>query len=438
MPLLCVGLNHRSAPIDVRERLTLSSGAAAVVLAGDRDGESWRALGLGEVALLSTCNRTELYAAGTLPAGARAGMSDEVLGFLARVCEVDPGAVAPFIYRKQGAEAIEHLCAVAAGLDSLVPGEVEVLGQVAEAHEQAVRCGAAGPVLTEAFRTAVRAGRRARAETAFGRRPASVASEGVAQIEARFGGLEGCRVAVVGTGRMARAAAAVLSAKGVRELRIVGRSQEHTRELAASFGGRGVAWHALISTLGEMDAVVSTTGAPHAVITRELVEAALGARPASAPLFLVDIAVPRDVEPSVAELPGVELRDLDHLQAQVEANIGERRLEIPRVERIIAEEVAAFAQWRRGAILRPVLAELHARSEAIRQREVARALDRSPRGGPEVRVQLEALSTALIAKLLDVPSRRLRAVSDEGRAQDLALALRELFDLSGPDIVEGP
>jgi glutamyl-tRNA reductase len=438
MPLLCVGLSHRSAPIEIRERLTLSPEASGTVLDAQWASASLRDLGLGEVALLSTCNRTELYAA--TPVAERSSMiaPDDAVGLLARACDVDPGFVAPFVYRKHGSQAVGHLCAVAAGLDSLVPGEAEVLGQVAEAHERAERRGAAGPVLRAAFQTAVRAGRRARAETAFGRLPASVASEGVAEIESRFPELARCRVAVIGTGRMARAAAGALAARGVRELRIVGRSHEHTRELAAAFGAREAAWHELADTLREIDAAISTTGAPHAVITRELIESVLPLRPAGRPLLLGDIAVPRDVEPSVGRLPGVELRDLDHLQAQVEVNLGERRREIPQVERIIAEEVAHFEDWRRGVLLRPVLAALHARAEAIRQREMARTLDRLGGLSPELRGHLEAFSSSLVAKLLDRPSRRLRSAPDTGRAEELGHALRELFDLADPDPVEEP
>jgi glutamyl-tRNA reductase len=235
---------------------------------------------------------------------------------------------------------------------------------------------------------------------------------------------------------MARAAAGALTAKGVGELWIVGRSQAHVHELASSVGARGAPWHALVETLRDVDAAISTTGAPHAVITRELVGAVLTLRAGRIPLVLIDIAVPRDIEPTVAGLPGVVLRDLDHLQAQVEVNLGERRREIPAVERIIAEEVAHFEDWQRGVLLRPVLTRLHAQAELVRRREVARAIARLGDPGVELRQHLESFSSRLVAQLLDGPSRRLRTASDVTRARELGGALRELFDLRDPPASE--
>lgn len=429
MPLVCVGLSHRTAPLAVRERLALATGARHDVLSAPWLRDAAHDIGLGEVALLSTCNRTELYAAAPDPALRFQELPDGLAGLMARACAVPEDFARPFLYTRVSSGVVRHLCAVAAGIDSVVLGEAEVLGQVADAHEQSVQTGAAGPILDAAFRAAIRAGRRARAETGICRNPASIASEAIRLVREHRPGVLAERVVVVGTGRMGRAAADILHASGVRDLRIVGRTLETARVLARPLGARALPWHELAPALEDADVVIATTAAPHPVITRDLVAASLARRSAGGALLLADIAVPRDVEATVADLPGVEVLDLDHIQANIDAHLHERAREVPRVEVIIEEEAAQFEAWRHGAQLRPVLAGLHARAEAIRRHELERTLRRLGPVDPDTRRQLEAFSQALVAKLLDTPSRRLRSASDPGVSRAWAEAMRKLFDL---------
>jgi glutamyl-tRNA reductase len=429
MPLVCVGLSHRTAPLAVREQMALGHAARHTVLSASWLRAAARTAGLGEVALLSTCHRTELYAAAPDPGLRFQTIPQGVGALLANACGVPHDFASPFLYARVSAGAVRHLCAVAAGLESVVIGESEVLGQVAEAHEESVKAGAAGPILDAAFRAAVRAGRRARAETGICRHPASVASEAVRLVQERRPGLASERLVVVGTGRMGRIAAERLHAAGATHVRVVGRTLQSARELAGPLGATPLPWHELAAAIHDADVVVASTAAPHPVITRELVLDALTGRAPERVLLLMDIAVPRDVESSVTELPGVEVLDLDHIQERVEAHREERAREVPRVEAIIEEEAALFEAWRHGAQLRPVLAGLHSRAEAIRREELERTLRRLGSLDPDTRRQIEALSHALVGKLLDAPSRRLRAATDPGQSEAWVDAMRVLFEL---------
>jgi glutamyl-tRNA reductase len=435
MPLLCLGLSHHTAPLAVRERLAVGAGLPSA-LATDWLPAAVTHAGLAEFGVLSTCNRTELYAAARN--SARPVPGAEALGdILRRLCQVPADFASPHLYFHRGLPAVRHLCRVAAGLDSMVVGEAEVLGQVAEAHQRAMQAGVAGPILDAAFRAAVRAGRRARSETGICRSPASLASEAVRLVRDVTPDLAHARVLVLGTGRMGRITAELLRAKGARDLSIVSRTAEHARDLAEVVGGTAVAWHDLSRALRDADVVVTATGAPHAVVTRELVAAALDGRTPGRRLMVVDIAVPRDVEPAVGDLPGVAVYDLDGLQPRVEANLAERRREVPRAEAIVEEEVARFEAWRRSAALRPVLAGLHSHAEAIRLRELERVLGRMGTADPVVRRELDALSRALVARLLDAPSRRLRREADPERSRGYAEAVRALFGLNGTEGTPG-
>lgn len=433
MPLCCVGLSHRTASLDLRERAALSAAERLGLLAAPwlRDGA--RAGGVAEIALLSTCNRVELYAAADSPATDLEAPPSQLTELLTRIYPVTAEALGPALYVKTGSEALRHLCSVAAGLDSMVLGEAEVLGQVAEAYAEAVQAGAAGAILGAAFRAAVRAGRRARAETAVGRLPAGLASEAVRLLRNRLPGFASGTFVVVGTGKMARIAAEVLHAEGARSITIVGRTLARARELGLGLGATPAPWHELARALAGADAVVSVTAAPHAVVTRELVESVLPLRAPDRRLVFVDLAVPRDVEPSVSGLPAIERFDLDDLQARIAANLGERAREVPRVREIIDQEVAQFEVWRQGARLRPLLASLHTRADQIRRRELERALARMAPVDAATRRQLELFSRALVGKLLDLPSRRLRSETDVATARAWASTVRALFGLDGAD-----
>jgi glutamyl-tRNA reductase len=408
----------------VRERFAFTPLEQRAFLAA-AVGRAARA-GLGELAILSTCNRTELYAAADDVARQFAAVPPELPGLLAGWRNVSLTDVEAHLFGRVGLDAVRHVSRVAAGLDSMIVGESEVLGQVASAHELAAEERAAGPVLAAVFHTAIRAGRRARSETGIGRRPSSVSTAAVAALSERCD-LTNARAVIVGTGEAGRLAGDALRKRGVRRLAVVSRTAERAHELARAWDAAALPWHALEAALVEADVVIACTGAPHAVITRELVVSGLRRRPPGRPLLVADIAVPRDVEPAVRELPSVTVIDLDDVQRLVEDNLAVRAGEAAKVEAIVEQEVGRFMTWCRGAALRPVLAALRAHGEAIRQQELDRTLRRLGSVSPELRAQLDALTQGLVNRLLHSPSRRLRDETDPERRERYARAVLELF-----------
>jgi glutamyl-tRNA reductase len=428
MPVVCVGVSHHSTSVALREPLAFSPAEHREFLTSAvREIE---AAGLAEVALLTTCNRTELYAASSDVSRRFSAVPDRLPQLLAARWAGSDVSLEPYLSTWVNTDAVRHLCRVAAGLDSMVIGEHEVLGQVAAAHELAMSERTTGPVLDATFQTAVRAGRRARSETGIARQPSSVSSEAVRQLRALWGELAAAKVLIVGTGQAGRLAGEALRKHGVRQLSVVGRTAAQADVLAGAWGAVALPWHALEAAIREADIIVSCTGAPHAVLTRELVESALQGRDRARPLMIADIAVPRDVEPVVRSLPGVTVLDLDDVQRQVLDNLAVRHEEIPTVEAIVEEEVSRFEEWRRGAELRPVLSALWARGEAIRRRELEKALRSLGPIPPEVRDQLEVLTRSLVSKLLDAPARRLREETDLERREAYARASMDLFGLA--------
>jgi glutamyl-tRNA reductase len=360
---------------------------------------------------------------------------------LARTRGVAADQVEPYRYQHASTAAVRHLCRVATGLDSMVLGESEILGQVSTALEIGRQEGTVGRVLGAAFHAALRAGRRARTETGICRCPMSVSSETVRVL--REGGWEPARsrILIVGTGRMGRLAGEVMRAHGAGTIAVVGRTTAHAESLARYLGARPVAWHGLADAIAQADVVFCSTSAPHAVVTRELVESARRGGEVGHDMLFIDIAVPRDVEMTVRDVPGVCVFDLDDLQRRLESNRSGRQREVPAVEAIIDDELHSFEEWRHGAELRPLLAAWHQQSEAIRRRELERALRRLPGVSPDVQRQLEAFSRSLVTKLLHEPTRRLREETDPGRCGMYVRVTRDLFGLDGavpglPDLEE--
>ncbi|HWO89460.1 MAG TPA: glutamyl-tRNA reductase [Gemmatimonadales bacterium] len=427
MPIICVGTSHNTAPVALRERLALDKSRQRDLLTS-LSSEALEA-GFGELAVLSTCNRTELYAASAGPAVRPESAPSRLTGLLADWSGVPLAELGSHFSAWLGTDAVRHLCRVAAGLDSMIIGESEILGQVSEAHELASQVSTVGPVLDNAFHTAVRAGRRARSETAIGRHTASVSMEAVRQIARLRGELSTAQVLVVGTGQAGRLAGEALRELGVRHLSVVSRTAEHAEALAAALGARPLPWHCLEAAIRGSDVVISCTGAPHAVITRELVVSAMRERGDRAPLLLADIAVPRDVEPSVRQLRGVTLLDMDDLHEAVAGNLELRRREVPKVEAIVEQEVARFESWKRAAALRPILSAMRERGEAIRRGEVEKTLRRLGPVAPLVAEEVEALAHSLVNKLLHAPTSRLRRETDPERIAAYSRAAVELFSL---------
>ncbi len=406
MPLACTGINHLTASVAVRERLALGPVAQRRVLDASRQAGA----PFGELAILSTCNRTEVYAAPV-------ESSEALLGLLAGIAGVPAAMLQPHTYRETGIDAVRRLCRVATGLDSMVLGESEIQGQVATAFRTAEDAGTTGPVLSAAFRAAAQAGRRARVETGIGRLPTSVSSEAIKLLRELAGPLDHLSVLLVGTGKMGRLAGQSLRRSTAR-LTVISRTAGHAQELAQHCEAAALGWHELADAIAQADAIICSTGAPHAVVSHDLVAGAIAAGEPRRRIF-VDIAVPRDVEPEVRVLPGCEVYDLDALQQRLAGNLEARRQEIPAVEAIVEQEVERFDAWRRQQSVLPLLLEMRAQGEAIRQREVARALRRLGPASPEVTALLEEFSKSLVNKLLHEPTRRLPTVDDPDMARAL-------------------
>ena len=374
--------------------------------------------------MLSTCNRTELYLAAENDdrLGDRA---DEALLVLAGT---DAGALAPSAYRLGDESAALHLFRVAAGLDSLVPGEGEILGQVRDAFE----AGSPGPLLDRTFRMALHAGRRARVETAIGESPASVPSAAAALAQQVFEGLDGRRVVLVGAGRTSELTARNLRSRGATVVVVANRTVEHAERLASSLGARAVALDQLGTALEDADVVVSSTSAPGFVLTPAELAPTLRAR-RGRPVLFVDLAVPRDVDPALAAIDGCFVYDVDDLEAVVSSSLEGRRAEAVHAERIVAAEAERFRGWQASLTVVPAIASLRARAEEIRAAELARVESRLGRLSEGDRAVVETVTAQIVAKLLHLPTVRMKeaAVAPDGLVY--ADVVRHLFGLGEED-----
>ena len=422
---LCLGVSFRTAPIAVREKLALSPSGLSAALARFGCGRDSRPEGLDELAIVATCNRLELYAAG--PSGAATIETLESL--LIEITGIGADDVRDALYRHEGVDAVRHLCRVAAGLESMVLGEPQILGQVSEAYSLATAHGSCGAVLSTVFRSAIRAGRRVREETGISRNAATVSSVAVKLATETVGSLEQAVVVVVGAGEMAELAATALRQRGVHELRVVSRTREHAAELAGRIGASTVAFERLEEALHAADIVITSTAAPHVIITPEMADRAMIGREAR-PLVFVDIALPRDVDPAVATIANVSCFDLDHLQAYVSSTLAEREGEVPRAEKVIESEVVPCMQALRQLGIAPLIADLRTRADEIRQRALDTALKHLSHLSAADRARVEAFSEALLNKLLHEPTVRLKQEAGSERAGHYASAVRDLFGLA--------
>ena len=415
LPLLLVGTDHRCSPVELRERVAYSGDAAEELLVHLVARPE-----IAETVVVSTCNRTEVYA---YPRSDEAAYQAVVeLAFVSRAPEV---AEQGRLYVKRGREAAHHLMAVAAGLESMVLGEPEIHGQVKQAAALADAVGTSGTLLQRLFRAALKAGSRARTETAITSGAVSLGYATVELARAIFNRLEEARILVVGAGETGRMVTRNLIEKGASRLTVTNRTearaQEFLREFpeakAAPFGDR-------ILAVAAADLVVVATGASEPVLTAADLETAMLRRPGRS-LLVVDLGMPRNVDPGAARLGNVFLHHIDSLENLIQRNLKRRREEVPRVEEIVEEEIAHLLAWYRGMEAEPVIAQLQRQAERVRQQEVGAVLDRFP---PETHEQLDRLTRALVRKILHHPSKRLRvADGDEGLPQiDL---VRELFRL---------
>lgn len=422
MRLACLGLSHHTAPVALRERLSCALPAGHATAIGDRFP------GLEEVAVLNTCNRIEIYAAVAEDVDAEGLLVD----YLLAEHPVDIRAFRPYLYFMEGEEVIRHLTAVAAGLDSRVLGEPQILGQVTEAYVQAVEVHTAGPLLDLLFRSAIRAGKRARRETAISSNPATISSVAIALAQDVAGDLRRRRILIVGAGAMAELALDALRKRGLTRVAIANRSRRHAELLAGGLDGPIYGLDELPAALAEADVVISAATAPEPLITAPLVAAA---RDGERRLVLVDIAVPRNVEEAVRALPGVHLFNVDDLREGLDAALEARQHAVPQVEAIIAEELERLDQELRRLAVRPLIADFRQRAEAIRRQELARTLRFLGEDlDPETLKHVEHLSRSLVNKLLHEPTLRLREKATNGEAKHYETTVRDLFAL---DAAEG-
>ncbi len=410
--LVLVGTSHRSAPLPVRERL------AAHDHGHDLVDHVLAAEPVAEAVGLATCNRCELYLVGSRPEALREAAVERLVELSGR----DRAQLEPMLYVRTGAEAAEHLFSVAAGLDSLVPGEAQILAQIRDAYAGAYEWGATGPVSNRLFHVALEAGKRVRHETAIGSGGASVASVAAEVAAERLGGLEGVSVLVVGAGRVAELVAANLTARGARPLSVANRDPDHAAALAARFGGTAIPWDGLAAAAATADVVVSSTAAPGHVIH------AADLRPGR-PRLLIDLAVPRDVDPAAAAVEGTSVVDLDGLEAAVQRTLALRRGETGRAQAIVAEQAAEFRDWMAALRVVPAITSLRDHAERIRAAELRRMEPRWDSLTPADRERLDAVTRGMLNKLLHEPTVRLKQLAAADQSAPYADAVTELFGL---------
>lgn len=420
MHILCLGLNHTTAPVHLREQIAFSEEQIRAALSRVSCG-NLKTAGV-EMVIISTCNRIEIYAASSRISFA------ELDAFFLDVRGVPANEIQPHLYRLANAEAVRHLMNVAGGLDSLVLGEPQILGQVTRALELARGVGAAGPLLTRLFQAAIYAGKRVRTETAISRNAASVSSLAAGLCERSVSDLRTAQVVILGAGEMAELAVEALRKRGAQRLLVINRTLEHAHALADRWQADADTFENLGAALVRADILISSTGAPHTIIHPQSVAAAMQQRLERA-LLLIDIAVPRDIDPDVAQIPNLRLYDIDNLNANLEQSLAERAAEVPLVEAILAEEEARFLDFLRSLDMLPLITDLRQQAESIRQAELEKTLRRLPDLTEAERARIDALTQALVKKLLESPTNHLRAEAASSRAPEIASLTRSLFNL---------
>ncbi len=417
MRLVLVGTSYQRAPVELRELLAYDPELRREAL-GRLSVEG------AEAAVLSTCNRTEVYAVDAEPGA----LEERIYGELAGLSGLSHSELAPALYSVADEAAALHLFRVAAGLDSMVPGEAQILGQVREAYEAARATETTGPILHRLFRQALRVGKRVRTETAIGENPASVSSAAAELAERVFEGLAGRRILLLGAGKTADLTAANLISRGVGEIVVANRSRERAEALARRLGGRAVGLDAVVEEVALADVVVASTSSQGFVLSGAQVERAMKER-RGRPIFFIDIAVPRDLDPAINELEDCYLYDIDDLERVVAESVAGRREEAVRAEAIASEEADAFRAWQLSLDVVPAIASLRARAESIRREELERAERRLASLSPSQRRAVEALTSQIVAKLLHQPTVRLKEAAAAADGVLYADAVRHLFGL---------
>jgi glutamyl-tRNA reductase len=429
MKLIAVGLNYKTAPIEVREKLTMTGCVLRSTLDDLKalkvaSGGGSKTQVVDEAIILSTCNRLEIYAAAR---DFEAGLTQIEL-FLSRLQNIHLDDLRPHLYSLSGDATVTHLMQVSCGLDSMILGEAQILGQVTAALDAAFDAQTVGAGLSHLFSQAIHAGKRARTETVISRHTTSVSHAGAALLTQQFPDDARLNVLILGAGEMAVMAAQALQRLGDHRLAFMNRTFHRAEELAAEFGGIAMTWNDLDMALEVADAVVCCTGAPHIVLVKENIAAVQITRQHRS-LVLMDIAVPRDVDPGVSSIAGVKLFDIDDLQSVVDSNIELRRGAIPAVERIIAEEVVKFNGWLSSRAVTPVITDLRKWAQAVADEELSAALQKLPDLDDKSKRMVTRLAHRIINRFLHEPTSRLRDQAFDGNAAYFTHVVRELFPL---------
>jgi glutamyl-tRNA reductase len=417
MAMIAAGVSHHTAPLPLRERLVVSPGETQAVAQ-----RILEASGAREVVLLSTCNRTEVYAV--------EGEADAASAIWSAFSAMLGEDVSPFGYVHRDRDSVAHLFRVTAGIDSMILGEAQIHGQVRDAWERSR--ATSGAVLSRLFQTALMVGGRVRSETALGRGAASTSSAAVQLASKIFGSLNGRHAMVLGAGEMAELALECLVSEGVRTAIVANRTHERATALAERYQAQALHYDECWPRLADVDLLICSTAAPHAIVGVEQIAGSLKGR-GDRPLCILDIAVPRDVDPAVGALSNVFLYDLDDLRTVATANIERRRDELPAAEEVIAPEVEKYWEWLAGLAAVPVLRTFRTEMDRLREAELADALRKLDHLSPRDREAIEHFSRALMNKFLHEPSVRLRAAAANGRGLGVVDALRYLFDLRASD-----
>ena len=418
MEIVLIGVNHRTAPVELRERVSFTPDEA------QRAAEQLRARGvLSETLVLSTCNRSELYG---VPPETSHECAPGLTSFLSEFHSVRPEVLNGLLYQHYDRSAVRHLFCVSAGLDSLLLGEAEILGQVREAYRFAHEHGATGPVLNRLFQGALETGKRVRSETELGARPMSVAAAGVKLAERIFGKLADRTALVLGAGTISEQVVSTLRDRGVAHLFVMNRSRDRAEALAQQFGGRVLDWGNWETALLAPDVVVTSVSAEEPILPRKVLEQAMAARSNRA-LFLMDLGVPRNVEPAAAALYNLYIYNIDDLTEIVEQNRHARESEVPRAEAIVDEHVGKFLSWQASVELVGLVEALRSRIREERAAFIRARLDGMTLLYPGERERMETLMDELLEKLLVEPAERLRGEKELRRKIQNVEALRDLF-----------
>jgi glutamyl-tRNA reductase len=427
MHVFLIGLNHETAPVELREKIAFSQKDLGEALTQILNPESDDLRVINEAVILSTCNRVEIYATAT---NIHEG-TERIANFLAEFHHLDKCILKEHLYQKVGFAAVEHLFSVTSGINSMVVGETQIQGQVKKATETAHSYETSGPILGTLFQNALTTGKRVRSETAISEHSLSVSQAAVAFLKNLYEAqITDKKILVVGTGKMSVIALNALVRAGVKDITIINRSREKAQQVADELNARAFGFEKLRECLLETDIVIASTGAPHVILTCDLLSKILAEAPGKE-LTIVDIAVPRDVEPEVSEIAKVDLYNIDHLKIQLDSNLARRCQEISNVREIIREEMEKFREWYQALEVKPVITDLRRKSELIRETELKHALRRMESDLSENdRRVLEDLSRRIINKLLHQPFVRLREEAIDGNGHNYTAAVRNLFDLN--------